>query len=140
MTLVHSPSAHTQPGTVKTVADILTAAADLIEKPGAWTQGALARHANGNPVGPAEANATCWCLYGALDRVTGVRCYEGAAADVLAGMLPGTVSGWNDRTGRTQAEVVAALRAAADKARTAAETGSVGTKASAEVNQKDTPA
>ena len=47
MTLVHSPSAHTQPGSAKTVADILTAAADLIEPEGAWTQYQWARNAAG---------------------------------------------------------------------------------------------
>lgn len=50
--------------------EILTRAKALISDPAKWTQGHLARHANGNPIGPNETNATCFCALGAVDHVT----------------------------------------------------------------------
>lgn len=120
---VHSPSAHTQPGAAKSVADILDAAADLIEPEGAWTQGAFARHRSGNPIGPLESNAACWCASGAIQRADSRRRFSPAWEDfndyaVSLGFLH--MAAFNDAPERTQAEVVAALRAAAEKARAAA--------------------
>jgi len=128
MTRVHSPSAHTQPGAATTVADILTAAADLIAQPGAWTQlggdddgsgGECARDENGNPVSAVDSDAACWCLFGAIERVTNghdVRIVR--ALEWLTAKRSDDLVGFNDAPERTQDEVVAALRAAADKART----------------------
>jgi hypothetical protein len=101
----------------ETVADVLNAAADLLEKPGAWTQDAYARSAKGNKVLPAGDKAVCWCASGALARVQGLGGYEAEYSDA-GHVLARTVSIidipiWNDTPERTQAEVVAALRAAA---------------------------
>lgn len=101
------------------VSEILDKAADLIEPEGAWTRNALARRPDGHLIGPLEEGATCWCLYGALDRVTGVSGYDGQAATALSNVIDDYVSEWNDRPARTQQEVVTALREAARKEREA---------------------
>lgn len=143
MSLGHSASLHTQPGSVKTVADILTAAADLIEPEGRWTQGHTARDRDGRVVPCDARNAFCYCAIGALWRAGGLaRLTEARTALAQAlgyhadkynrwrGKAP--VPCWNDAPERTQAEVVAALRAAAEKARTAVEGPSVGTSNASE--------
>jgi len=120
--------ARTQTGAAKTVADILTAAADLIEPEGRWTTGAFARTVKGRVIGSSEAPATCWCAVGAVYRSAyphgSYRVYR--ALELLSDTVGCYhIGGWNDAPERTQAEVVAALRAAAEKARTA---NSVGTQ------------
>lgn len=124
-----------------TTAEILRAAADLIEPEGAWTQGAGSRNAEGqdrqelrdSEYDPGEA--TCWCIGGAV-----VEAFERANAQdehddwepALAPLFkplckalgktsedPYADSPWvyfNDAPDRTQAEVVAKLREAADLA------------------------
>lgn len=138
--LAHSPSAHSQPGSVKTVADILTAAADLIEPEGAWIQGAHARVRNymGGFGHWSHPRACGWCAAGAINKAASeivgyddVRTTYGPTwqATLLFNESVGVrmTADFNDAPKRTQAEVVAALRAAAEKARTAAEPDSVGT-------------
>jgi len=128
MTLVHSPSAHTQPGSAKTVADILTAAADLIDKPGAWTQHVFAKSSPDatDHLSGYDPKAVCWCALGAMEAAAGeeLSCMAifGQAETFLVAEV-GNVPSWNDAPNRTQAEVVAALRAAADKARTDSSVG-----------------
>lgn len=54
--------------TATDIIEILTETRELLARPGAWTQGAFARNANGDSV-PATANAaTCFCLGGAVRR------------------------------------------------------------------------
>jgi hypothetical protein len=100
---------------VSAVADVLNAAADLIERDG-WVQGryqgpcgehcmtdALIAACQVKEEKGEEASAW-WRLYG-------------RAADALeTGLGTRALPGWNDAPGRTQAEVVAALRAAAERA------------------------
>jgi len=130
--MVHSGASASIPtcDAPKTVADILTAAANLIEPEGAWLQGAYTQ------------DLRCFCTLGALAHVSG----KGATAvgvtppaKALANHLnpedssaDRVITRWNDAPERTQAEVVAALRAAAEKFRTA---NSVGTERS-EVHHK----
>jgi len=102
----------------QTVADVLDAAADLVAKLKGWTQGAYARDADGRDVNPyekwrASPQAVCFCLYGALAQVASQAGMEKIPS--LTDPLPSTE--WNDAPGRTQSEVVAALRAAATSAR-----------------------
>ncbi len=99
------------------VSNILDSAADLIAKPGAWTQGAYGRDADGAPPRVFE-DSVCFCAIGALARVWGVSPDE--AHDREQGMRwPGfnSLGLWNDDPERTQAEVVQKLREAAAKAR-----------------------
>jgi hypothetical protein len=104
-----------------TVADILERAADLIEPEGKWTQQFYARDASGSRVPEYTANAVCWCASGAILRTAGdwtsTEC--GAAHRFLVSAVGASIPEWNDAPGRTQAEVVSALREAAAKAREA---------------------
>ena len=100
------------------VADVLNRAADLLEKPGAWTQGEWARDKNGEGE-PLPGSDVCWCAYGACYAVNGYT-WRGCGLDVVyaldqwsrANSYP-SIQHFNDEPGRTQAEVVAALREAA---------------------------
>ena len=108
------------------VSEVLNKAADLLEKPGAWTQGAIGRLEDGTPVLSADATelsrATCYCMAGALWVANGYQ-YPGAAFDALPeGPRRGTGT-WNDATERTQAEVVEVLRQAALRAAATQEAG-----------------
>lgn len=104
------------------VRDILNAAADLLEKPGAWTQGYYANRDDGGHTDALSDDAVCWCSLGAIARVAGAYpesdrggpAFE--AADVLEKVVGSYVADFNDKTGRTQAEVVAAFRKAAEEA------------------------
>jgi len=153
MSLVHSASLHTQPGSAKTVADILTAAADLIEPEGAWTQRAYARDRDGEDIedrssyyeDEPEFEAVCYCAIGAIMTAAGERPDrvgqdDMGALEVFACFVgEESIHIWNDNPERTQAEVVAALRAAAEKARTAVEGPSVGTQGEARSEPKTLP-
>lgn len=107
-----------------TPADVLNAAADLLEKPGAWTQGAASRDMFGNVGEEGDEllpDAVCWCLAGAVEHVGGnwSRPYTTAIRAALGLPMVGIgaqIAEWNDRPGRTQAEVVAKLREAAQLA------------------------
>lgn len=105
-----------------TVSDVLSKAADLIEPEGAWTQGTWARRADGStPYGEiSDEDAVCFCALGAIWRVCGaINITANRAEDALGTVLGKfTVGEWNDLNGRTQAEVVAALREASKRAST----------------------
>jgi hypothetical protein len=101
------------------VAGVLERAADRLSKPGAWTKGHLALDAQGKPVNPTYPEAVRWCLAGGLQSVAG-----GAGTELfcsayarLSRTIGSGVAAWNDTASRTQAEVVAALRTAAQQAR-----------------------
>ncbi|MBI0530887.1 DUF6197 family protein [Sphingomonas sp. TX0522] len=104
------------PITGEEVADVLERAADLIAKPGAWTQGNYARDAAGEGLHDGfNPAAVCWCAYGAIEKVTN----EGMGGDLRNAAANAIPWGpfWNDAPERTQAKVVAALRSAATAAR-----------------------
>lgn len=99
--------------------DVLLRAAGLVQR--GWSRGAFARFADGTTADPHARDAEAWCALGALRRASGkgVSIYD--AADFLwrqiqDGQCIRGVAEWNDAPERTQAEVVAALRSAADKA------------------------
>jgi hypothetical protein len=58
---------------MSTAYQILTQAQDLIRDPKHWTRGAYARTERGDPVGPTNPRATCWCTAGAI-----IKCGGGA--------------------------------------------------------------
>ncbi len=99
------------------VADILNAAADLIEPDGAWIQNHSATTAQGRLCLPAEAQAARWCASGAISRAAPDWEAQEASIAFVNRMLRAKVWNWNDRPRRKQAEVVAKLREAAAKAR-----------------------
>ena len=83
------------------VADVLNGAADLIERRG-WAQG--------------YSPLRCCALTAILRAADGVSTYDAERA-LKAEIAPARViTWWNDEPGRTKAEVVAALRAAAENA------------------------
>lgn len=95
-----------------TVAETLEMAASLIEPEGAWTQ-----QVAGKPF-PRSTGTPCCMGYAIEQNADGDM---GPAIEALYAVAPfnsirGLVA-WNDAPERTQAEVVAALRAAAAKAR-----------------------
>ena len=100
---------------------ILRDAAALIESRG-WTQGACARTESGARVEWNSNRAARWCASGAI-----LHCSPDTAAMILTNTLSRarcalvsvvgeSIAAWNDAPGRTQGEVVAALRLAADRA------------------------
>ena len=108
----------------QSIPEILNAAADLLTPEGAWTQNNLGRDKNGGVVRDAMniKSAVCFCMAGAIwkaasrngEVMSKVCEVVSKAFDVVQPVVG--VSGigpWNDAPGRTQAEVVAALRAAA---------------------------
>ena len=106
----------------RTPADILNAAADLLEKPGAWTQGTEARDQDGRSlVWGTDERAKCWCVVGALEWASGrgraaterAKALYAQSTGIMMECLGAAIPDWNDAPDRTQAEVVAALRKAA---------------------------
>lgn len=82
---------------------------ELISGPGAWTQGFLARDRDGKACLEDDSEACCFCMMGAIKRVYGPDFRE--VFDVLLRNKVGQwYPQWNDRPGRTQAEVVAVLK------------------------------
>ena len=57
----------TMTATAPTSRDLLVEARTLIARPEAWTQGAAARDADGEPVGVEHEDAVSWCATGALN-------------------------------------------------------------------------
>jgi len=92
-------------------AEVLGAAADLLEKPGAWTQWGYASDGRGNPVHYTDASAICFCVRGAVRRVA-----EESGTDFSLEDFGVPKPSWNDAPERTQVEVVAALREASRQA------------------------
>lgn len=102
-----------------TAADVLRAAADLVEN--GWTQGQFACRADGTPVDWHRPDAARFCATAAMSRVVAhshdkAHVYREAYAAILRHVDAQTVSAWNDDQATTQADVVAVLRAAADGA------------------------
>lgn len=104
-----------------TVSEVLNAAADLLDQPGAWMQEDYCD--TGGYRADLLQRASCWCVVGAIGAVTDM---DGPEAEewanrVLGPLIPGVeegypvtgIPGWNDAPGRTQVEVVKALLQAA---------------------------
>ena len=96
----------------------LSAAADLIED-GGWCKRLWAVDQAGRYCDPESGAAVAWCPIGALRRVGCCREDEVAAARALARSLglDGQdplleIARWNDAEGRTEAQVVSAMREA----------------------------
>lgn len=90
---------------------------ELLADPSAWTQGSMAKGADGNDTcvfGPSSISACKWCLLGAI-----ARCYHTRPAIcgqvikkvhealVHKGLENGSIVSWNDMPERTHAEVLA---------------------------------
>ncbi len=101
--------------------EVCRAAAELLEPEGRWTQDAYARDSRGSSaVERLSPTAVCWCIAGGIDRSIGaIGTVAGLEARKLVARVLNLSAGygaalWNDTPGRTQAEVVAVLRRAAE--------------------------
>jgi hypothetical protein len=97
-----------------TAREVLLAAADRLEKPGAWIQGAFARDASGFIASYNSPMAVSWCAIGALKLGCGSVSFVEVAVLLTRVIRGRQIRKWNDAECRTQAEVVAALRKAAE--------------------------
>lgn len=96
-----------------TAPEILRAAATLLIRQG-WTQGVTARDAFGLPTFAGLPEATCWCMLGAIAKVSGIWAPTGPLQLLRTYLGVHGISKWNDEPGRTRAEVVNALLGAAE--------------------------
>jgi hypothetical protein len=106
-------------GYTKLASEILSDAADLVARPGGWTQRSVAKDRDGLSVEVESPAACSFCLIGALDRAS-IGCTPArmllAAELALTELIDSdSLATWNDASERTQEEVVAALRAASAK-------------------------
>lgn len=94
---------------------VLLRAAEIVEKPGAWTQGAYAKTAEGLVTSSQSPDATCWCMVGAVMRACDgdAKLESGCWYAILGVLGSGCVPDFNDAPGRTASEVAAKLREAA---------------------------
>ena len=105
-----------------TSTDILLAAADLLDAPGAWCRGAFARDAESRPVSARDPSAECWCAFGAISRASqdadhaahDTACMRLSEQLAREGYEPGIVD-WNEDDFRTRTQVVRMLRRAAQQ-------------------------
>lgn len=95
--------------------DALRAAREKISTPEKWTQGAYARDAGGNAVRAAADDAVCWCALGAIVSLNIFPADREEAAGALYKVVP-EVSVFNDKPGRTHAEVMAVFAKAIERA------------------------
>lgn len=104
--------------------EILHAAGDLLEPPGAWTRYHWACDANGEPVDSRSSEAVSWCAIGAIRKINGAfdsnSLYFLRRAVFAYTSYNFSISGWNDRA-CTQQEVVTAFRKAEQLAKDAGE-------------------
>ena len=97
--------------------EVLREAAATLEPRGAWTQGVWARARDGAPLFSGwDRRAACWCLDGAIEKVTGEDGFGEriAARAALDRTLPSVAAvSWNDTPGRRKSQVIGLLRKAA---------------------------
>lgn len=98
-----------------TPAEILLAAADVIED--GWIADPVAIDAHGRDVFPTHADAIAWSVAGAISRVSpDIASALEAVAAVSRSLRIDGIGSWERELGRTQSEVAAALRKAAEDA------------------------
>jgi len=94
--------------------DVLRAAADLISKPGAWTQRSLARNGDHSVCSPNSSAACSWCAIGAIWATTHQSFLRRDAQAMAEALLPrNSLADYNDAEDRTAEEVASFLRKAA---------------------------
>jgi hypothetical protein len=87
-------------------------AAELRQYPERWTQGEWARDANGRRPEFTDNEPVCWCVFGfcVREKITE------HAMPLLTELAGTSVPAWNDKPGRTAAEVADLFERAAEKA------------------------
>lgn len=92
-----------------TTLEILKAARKLLSKSEQWTQGHAARSRQGRPVSYMDADAVCFCSWGAIGHESPTTADRDETVQAL-GYSPyhtPQLFDWNDAPGRTHAEVLA---------------------------------
>ena len=103
---------------IQPIIDVMEHARDLIARPNGWTQKTMARDSGGNSIASRRPDAVCFCAFGAVLRSVADKIKEnydvyskvhfGAGIVALEELVENKpIESWNDREGRTQAEVVA---------------------------------
>jgi len=109
-----------EPDLPLSVAEYLDEVAAFLAVPNQWTQHSMARDQHNFHVPIDSQEATCWCLAGALTK-NGLNRSEPSIAiayEAVTRVLNGRpIVQFNDTKGRTQDEVVAKVRKAADRVR-----------------------
>jgi hypothetical protein len=91
-------------------AEVLRRAREVIATPERWTKGALYRVSKRGASCDDIAEATCFCGYGAVQKVTGTRNAQCLlACDALDGVVGGDFPSWQDKPGRRHREVLSAF-------------------------------
>ena len=94
----------------QSAAQVLRAARELLSDPARWTKGAWAEDGAGMEVSPVSPNAVCWCVEGALMRVSGVEVVTavGFALEALANVV-GDIAWYNDAATTQFSDILTAL-------------------------------
>lgn len=95
---------------LRTTREILVAAADLLDRPGSWTQYAFARDESGNEVYPKDPKASSFDVIGAIKRVSPSFTIAEEVIEMIPYIDGKPLSRWNDDTSRTQSEVAGKVR------------------------------
>lgn len=94
----------------KKTSDILRAAKRLIDTPDKWCQGTIAKGKSGRPVLRDGGYATSYCMVGAVGKAARAAKFDRPILpDVFTGLGEYHPGIWNDRGGRTHAEVMQAF-------------------------------
>jgi len=96
--------------------DVLRKATEKIATPDKWTRGTFARTANGLACSSCDDAAHAFCLLGAIISASPLCNTEPSQQYVFRVISDDDITHWNDATGRTHIEVLAALTKAADLA------------------------
>lgn len=98
------------------ISNVLREAANICAR--GWVKGAFACKANGEACRVRDPEAVKWCALGAIRRASAKQhAIANEACTIFARCLHAFPCTWNDAPRRTQAQVVRALRSAAQSAK-----------------------
>lgn len=90
---------------------------DLLKDPKHWTKGSYAKDAEGLPVSSASPDAVCWCLGGAIskvsDNIEDANAYFNRLEEILTEMYDAeSIEEFNDDLKTTHADVLKVIEEA----------------------------
>src|SRR5690242_2932574 len=101
---------------------ILTQAKKLIDRPDSWTKDHFSLDKDGGDVSPRNPKAACWCVLGALMRVSGNSATLLEAEELFRKAIGrNSTAKWQDERDVTHNDVMAAFDRAIELARNAVE-------------------
>ncbi len=97
--------------------DALIALKTLLAEPPSWTKGKSARNAEGNRTEPTRDDAVCWCLLGAIYRITNYDCNLFIVINnIMRGLVNNTaITAYNDNPTTTHADILKLIDAAIEQ-------------------------